>query len=229
MGHEHGPQHEGCQARSLESAVEQSARQRAEAKGGKVMNKIGRFIVGSSLLIASATVLYSFTDVQAGCQKQPIGSAQEAVTGNGFVCPGPGGVSARVEASGLTPGNAYTLWFIYVPDGAACAADEAKCFGANGTGGDQNAVPTEAFGRLSDVVAPKNGKATVSGEVPGLQLSKGSQVWLLMNGHGALNTSDNLARARQLLTPEDPSVGAPNLGVLSLPASDHAALTIFSF
>ena len=193
------------------------------------MKRIERFIISGSLLIASATVLCSFADAQAKCQKQPIGSAQEAVTGSGFVCPGPGGVSARLEASGLTPGNAYTLWFIYVPDGAACAADEATCFGANGTGGDKNAVPTEAFGRLSDVVAPKNGKATVSGDVPGLQLSKGSQVWLLLNGHGALNTSDNLARARQLLTPEDPSVGAPNLGVLSLPASDHAALTIFSF
>ena len=192
-------------------------------------SRILRFLVSSSVLIVGATVLCSFTDAQAGCQKQPIGSAQEAVTGNGFVCPGPGGVSARVEASGLTPGNAYTLWFIYVPDGAACAADEATCFGANGTGGDKSAVPAEAFGRLSDVVAPKNGKATVSGEVPGLQLSKGSQVWLLMNGHGPLNTSDNLARARQLLTPEDPTVGAPNLGVLSLPAADHAALTIFSF
>ena len=190
--------------------------------------RILRFLVSSSLLIASATVLCSFTDVQADCQKQPIGSAQEAVTGQGFVCPGPGGVSARLEARGLTPGNAYTLWFIYVPDGAACAADEATCFGANGTGGDQSAVPAEAFGRLSDVVAPSNGKATVSGDVPGLQLSTGSQVWLLLNGHGALK-SDNLARARQLLTPEDPTVGAPNLGVLSLPASDHAALTIFSF
>ncbi len=193
------------------------------------MNKIGRFMVGSTLLIASATVLCSFTDVQAGCQNEPIGSAQEAVTGNAFVCPGPEGVRARVEARGLTPGNAYTLWFIYVPDGAACAADEATCFGANGTGGNQSAVPAEAFGRLSDAVAPKNGKATISGQVPGLQLSKGSQVWLLMNGHGPANTSDNLALARQLLTPEDPTVGAPNLGVLSLPASDHAALTIFSF
>jgi hypothetical protein len=193
------------------------------------MKRIDRFIISSSLLIASAAVLCSFTDVQAGCQKQPIGSAQEAITGNGFVCPGRDGVSARLEARGLTPGNAYTLWFIYVPDGAACAADLAACFGANGTGGDQNAVPTEAFGRLTDVVAPKDGKATVAGEVPGLQLSNGSQVWLLLNGHGPLNTSDNLARARQLLTPEDPSVGAPNLGVLSLPASDHAALTIFSF
>ena len=58
------------------------------------MKKIGRFLVSSSLLIASATVLCSFTDVQAKCQKQPIGSAQEAVAGNGFVCPGPGGVGA---------------------------------------------------------------------------------------------------------------------------------------
>jgi hypothetical protein len=199
-------------------------------EGGKDMKTaIARFSTGILLTVISVLGLGWFSPAQADCQKQPIGSAQETVTGEGFVCPGPGGVSARLEALGLTPGNAYTLWFIYVPDGATCAADEATCFGANSTGGDQSAVPAEAFGRLSDVVAPKNGKATVSGDVPGFQPSTGSQVWLLLNGHGPLNTNDNLARARQLLTPEDPTVGAPNLGVLSLPAADHAALTIFSF
>ena len=192
------------------------------------MKKIGRFMVGSSLLIASATVLCSFTDVQAGCQKQPLMAVQESVKGNGSLCAGSGGVSARLEVSGLIPGDAYTFWFLYIPDGAACAADEATCFGASATGGQQNAVPNEAFGRLSDVVAPKNGKATLSGNVPDLQLSSGTQVWLLLKGHGPANTSDNLALARQLLTPQDPTIGAPNLGIVGGSVADNAGLAVFN-
>jgi len=192
------------------------------------MKKIGRFMVSSSLLIASATVLCSFTDVQAGCQKQPLMAVQESVKGNGSLCAGSGGVSARLEVSGLIPGDAYTFWFLYIPDGAACAADEATCFGASATGGQQNAVPNEAFGRLSDVVAPKNGKATLSGNVPDLQLSSGTQVWLLLKGHGPANTSDNLALARQLLTPQDPTIGAPNLGIVGGSVADNAGLAVFN-
>src|ERR1700722_10434144 len=192
------------------------------------MKKIGRFMVGSSLLIASATVLCSFTDVQAGCQKQPLMAVQESVKGNGSLCEGSGGVSARLEVSGLIPGDAYTFWFLYIPDGAACAADEATCFGASATGVQQNAVPNEAFGRLSDVVAPKNGKATLSGNVPDLQLSSGTQVWLLLKGHGPANTSDNLALARQLLTPQDPTIGAPNLGIVGGSVADNAGLAVFT-
>jgi hypothetical protein len=192
------------------------------------VKKIQRFLVGSSLLIVSATVLCGFTEAQAACHKLPIGAAQETIKGNAFLCPSNGGVTAKLEASGLTPGDAYTFWFIYIPDGTTCAADQATCFGASAGGGQQNAVPAEAFGRLSDVVAPKNGKATVAGSIPGLLLSSGSQVWLLLKGHGTANTSDNLARARQLLTPEDPTVGAPNLGIVGGNAADNAALTIFN-
>lgn len=192
------------------------------------MNKIGRFMVSSSLLIASATVVCSFTEAQEGCQKQPLGAVQEPVKGAAFLCREPDGVRARLNVSGLIAGDAYTFWFLYIPDGAACAADEATCFGASAAGGQQNAVPNEAFGRLSDVVAPKNGKATVSGDVPGLLLSSGTQVWLLLKGHGPANTSDNLARARQLLTPEDSTIGAPNLGIVGGNVADNAGLAVFN-
>ena len=87
-------------------------------------------------------------------------------------------------------------------------------------------MPDEAFGRLTDVIAPKNGKANVSGDVPGLQLSKGSQVWILIKGHGPAS-SDNLALARQLLTPEDETAGAPNLGIVGGSVADFASLNIF--
>ena len=192
------------------------------------MKKIKLFLVSSSLLIVSAAVLCSFTSAQAGCQQQPLGALAETVHGNGFLCSLPGDVTAGLVVSGLTPDNAYTFWFIYIPDGTTCGADQATCFGASATGGQQNAVPAEAFGRLSDVIAPKNGKAILFGDVPGLRLSKGSQVWLLLKGHGPANTSDNLARARQLLTPEDPTVGAPNLGIIGGNAADNSGLAVFN-
>jgi len=192
------------------------------------VKKIGLILVSSSLLIASMTVLCSFSTAQAGCQEQPIMPLQEAVSGKGFLCSGPAGVKAALKTSGLTPGDAYTFWFIYIPNGTACAADEATCFGASGAGGQQNAVPAEAFGRLSDVVAPKNGEALLIGDVPGLRLSKGSQVWLLLKGHGIANTSDNLALARQLLTPEDPTVGAPNLGIVGSTPANNAGLVVLN-
>jgi hypothetical protein len=192
------------------------------------VKKIQRFLVSSSLLIVSAVVVCGFTEAQAACHKQAIGAAQETITGTAFLCTGKDGVTAKLEARGLTPGDVYTFWFIYIPDGTACAADQATCFGASAGGGQQNVVPAEAFGRLTDVVAPSNGKSTISGSIPGLLLSSGSQVWLLLKGHGTANTSDNLARARQMLTPEDPTVGAPNLGIIGGNAADNAALTIFN-
>jgi len=190
------------------------------------MKTIERFLAVSSLIVITA-VLCGFNSAQAACHKLAIGAAQETIKGNAFLCPGKGGVTAKLEASGLIAGDAYTFWFIYIPDGTTCAADQATCFGASAGGGQQNVVPAEAFGRMSDVVAPKNGKATISGSIPGLVLSSGSQVWLLLKGHGAANT-DSLALARQLLTPEDPTVGAPNLGIIGGNAADNAALTIFN-
>ncbi len=92
---------------------------------GKVVKKIKLFLVSSSLLIVSAAVLCSFTSVQAGCQQQPLAALAETVQGNGFLCSLPGDVGAGLEVSGLTPGDAYTFWFIYIPDGTTCGADQA--------------------------------------------------------------------------------------------------------
>ena len=38
-------------------------------------------------------------------------------------------------------------------------------------------------------------------------------VWFLVFGHGAADMTDGRRLARQLLTPEDPSIGTPHLGV----------------
>jgi hypothetical protein len=67
-------------------------------------------------------------------------------------------------------------------------------------------------GRLDSAVASENGNLDFSGRVRGLHLSSGSQVAIVIAEHGPANASDNRALARQLLTPEDPFLGAPQLG-----------------
>jgi hypothetical protein len=192
------------------------------------MNTIGRILDGSLLLVVGVMGPGSFSEAQAACQKQAVAALAEMVSGEVSVCQTAGDVNAKLKLKGLTPGTVYTVWFIYIDDGSKCAAEgQATCFGTTPTGGDQTAVPDEAFGRLTDLVAPKNGKANVTGDVPGLKLSKGSQVWILLKGHGPANTSDNLALARQLLTPEDETAGAPNLGIVGGSVADFASLNTF--
>jgi hypothetical protein len=189
---------------------------------------IVRFPTGILLIVISVLGLSWFSPAQAACVKQAVAPLAETVSGEVSLCQTSGDVIAKLQLKGLKPGNAYTVWLVYVDDGAKCSAEgQAACFGTTNTGGDQNAVPDEAFGRLTDVIAPKNGKANISGDVPGLQLSKGSQVWILVKGHGPASTSDNLARARQLLTPEDETAGAPNLGIVGGAVADFTSLNIF--
>ena len=191
------------------------------------MQKVGRFLAGGLMIIASSIGLGWCSDAHAACQRQAVAALGETVSGNVSVCQRASDVSVSLSVKGLLPGNAYSLWFIYVENGAACAAaGQAACFGATPAGGDQSAAPAEAFGRLSDVIAAKNGKAAISGNVAGLRLSKGSQVWILLKGHGPAS-SDNLALARQLLTPEDATAGAPNLGIVGGNVADFASLNIF--
>jgi len=189
---------------------------------------IARFSTSFLLTIISVLGLSWFSPGQAACVKQPVAPLAEKVSGQVSLCQTSENVIAKLELNGLTAGNAYTIWFVYVDDGSKCAAEgQAACFGASATGGDQTAVPDEAFGRLTDVIAPKNGKANISGDVPGLQLSEGSQVWILVKGHGPASISDNLALARQLLTPEDATAGAPNLGIVGGAVADFTSLNIF--
>jgi len=56
--------------------------------------------------------------------------------------------------------------------------------------------------------------------------SSGSQIWLLMFGHGAADFSDGRHLARQLLTPEDPLAGAPYLGIVGGPTGFPVAITV---
>lgn len=142
------------------------------------------------------------------CMEQPVAQlAQESITGNASVCADQQGVQADMRVEHLTPGNVYTVWFAYLDRRANCAA--TPCTGADFRGED----PVGVFGRMDGGIADQTGIAWFKGDMRGLRLSDGSEVWLLIFGHGPANTDDHRALARQILTPQDPALGAPAAGL----------------
>ena len=182
------------------------------------------------LLGLSLGPLSFLPDAAAGdnCVKESlIALGGTTIQGEATLCADDQGVRAKLKPKALTPGNAYTVWFNYIDNPSLCSGGPGVCGPADLGVGNPSANPLGTFGRLDSTVA-ENGKADFSGRVGGLRFSSGSQVWLLLYSHGPANTSDNRRRARQLLTPEDPPAGPPNLGnVVDGPGSTANAIVIF--
>jgi len=135
-----------------------------------------------------------------------VAENDSGVTGKALLCITDAGVEARIHASALTTGNAYTMWFIYFDNPSKCVTP--------GSCSDLDAfTPTDdpegVFGRFDSIVAHAR-SATFSGH-GGLHLSSGSVVSLEIVAHG-VPSEDGKHRARQLLTPQIPVLGAPGLG-----------------
>lgn len=128
-------------------------------------------------------------------------------TGSSTFCAVRGGLKAQVHLADLVPGHAYTAWWIYFDDPSTCAVPY-ECGPPDFFGDDPQAV----LGRMSSGVANSNGRVNFSGGVPGMMPTPGSQVWLFTFGHGPAAYGDGKRLARQLMTPEDPGLGAPHLG-----------------
>lgn len=190
------------------------------------MRKIASLPVAFLVPLLSLGLLSFLPDAAAGdddgCDKEfIIALGDPPVHGDAFLCIDPQGVRAKLHAQALTPGYAYTVWFVYFDDPSQCATP-GQCGAledvtAPGQCGDvpldlKGVNPVGVLGRLDSAVAPHNGKVTFSGRVRGLHLSSESQVFIFLAEHGLANASDNRALARQLLTPEDPFIGAPQLG-----------------
>ena len=160
---------------------------------------------------------------QANCLDTPLMTmADSGVTGSARLCMSDAGVHAQVATSNLAAANAYTAWFVYFDQPSSCKTQ--PCMPPDATGDD----PAGVLGRMDALVADGSGAGAFSGDFHGLRLSSGSQVHLPIFGHGPVSTDDNRARARQLLTPEDPTLGAPGLGVPAAhPHAGPVAVAIF--
>jgi hypothetical protein len=144
------------------------------------------------------------------------------VTGTATLCISESGVHTRITAQNLTPGNPYTVWFVYFDDPSKCLIP-GHCTGADTVTPVAN--PEGVLGRYDSITA-KGSTATFSGHV-GMQPSKGSVIVMPIFAHGSLSTDGHI-RARQLLTPQDPSLGAPGLGTSSDgPKGNSVARAVF--
>ncbi len=168
-----------------------------------------------------------------------------ALSGRGFVCATPYGLWSSMNVRGLTAGNAYTVWWVYVDDPGSCANTPlpspevvpfpeppgyagpcglADFFTADPSGDFLN--PLAVFGRMDSVVAKTRRRTRFAGDLRSFVPSPGSQVWMFIFGHGPADQSDKRQLARQLLTPEDPGTGAPHLGIEGSPYGYPAGVVV---
>ena len=135
------------------------------------------------------------------------------ITGDAELCIAEDGVGASLHVQGLTPGNAYTVWFAVFDNPANCGNYPGGTPGACKSADAilPAASPEGVFGRMDGLIAEDSG-ARLAGHYRNLRLSHGAIVWLLMFGHGPAVTTDNRELARQLLTPQKVALGSPGLG-----------------
>ena len=131
------------------------------------------------------------------------------VTGYARLCISASGVHTRITADQLTPGNPYTVWFVYFDNPLNCL-NPGMCTPADTT--MPLADPEGVLGRYDSIIAVRT-RGTFSGHV-GMVPSSGSVIKMPIFAHGGLSADGHL-RARQLLTPQDPSLGVPGLGTSS--------------
>lgn len=186
------------------------------------------------------------------CENQPLvdfwGEEIEGskLSGRGLVCATPLGLWSTLRVEGLTPGNAYTTWWVYIDDPASCAGFPlpspdvipfpepdgyagrcglADFFTPDPSGEFLN--PLAVFGRMDSLVASHKRRTRFAGDLRSFTPSPGSQVWMFIFGHGPADVSDKRQLARQLLTPEDPGSGTPHVGIEGRPFGYPAGVVVF--
>jgi len=172
-----------------------------------------------AIRIAAVTALLmagSGADViaQTNCstdQSQPVlPRNSSSVSGHGTLVVNNEGADVVIRAENLTPGVAYNTWFLYFDNTAQCLVPH-QCGNADLSAPASN--PAGVLGRLDSAVSGDNGQLTFKGTLRDFHISAGSSVHIAVYAHGPVDLTNNLARARQLLTPESPALGAPGLGV----------------
>ena len=176
-------------------------------------NRITSILAIEALLgvLAVSTPKVMAADHCDSAQVQPVMPQNgSALSGHGTLVVNGEEVHVLVHAENLTPGNAYTAWIIYFDD-------TTKCLVPNHCGPPDLTMPAAdpegVFGRMDGGVAGADGRLSFKISLSSFRVSAGSAVHVAIFNHGPANTADNRARARQLLTPEAPGLGAPGLGV----------------
>ena len=188
-----------------------------------------RALVLSSAMMMS--IIYS-PSAAARCETQSFEQtgAVQPVHGESVLCERRWGLQADVRLDGLEPAHAYTLWWVYFgdvtqcaepgdcqyvdllptsaefyPGYAGCPIDDSSCTGAQ-------YPPVGVVGRMGGLVASSSGTAWVRDRLYRVNPPPEAELWLVVLGHGPAEASGGRALARQLLTPQDPVLGAPHLG-----------------
>ena len=148
----------------------------------------------------------------------PIPIVETGGKGKASLCVFSNRIKGSMRVRNLDPGSAYTVWWVYFDTPSACTDSTPLPITLHGGAsqcdlddffGDK---PQAVFGRMDSGISPRNGRLHFRGNFRGMQPSNDSEIWLLVFGHGTAAYHDGSALARQLLTPEDPGVGAPHLG-----------------
>jgi|SRR5690242_8333365 hypothetical protein len=164
----------------------------------------------ASVMTASSSKLMAANQCRTR-QIQPfVPQNGSSVSGAGMLVVNNNGANVLMHADNLTPGVAYTVWFAYVDKTANCLTPN-QCAPADLFMPADN--PAGVFGRMDAGVAGPNGELTFQAALRDFEVSPGSAVHLILFTHGPVSTTDLQERARQLLTPENPVLGAPGLGV----------------
>ncbi|NOX70137.1 MAG: hypothetical protein GXP15_13195 [Gammaproteobacteria bacterium] len=180
-------------------------------------SQVFSYIRRSMLLLATVIALgatqsgaYAHKNNDNNCYKTAVESldfVEMGVSGKAKLCVNESGLKGDLEVNHLTPGNPYTVWWVYIDDPGCPGGGFFGCI-ATFFGDD----PLAVFGRMDSGISPHKGHLEFSDKLDDMQVRSGSQVWFLVFGHGPASTDGRLL-ARQLLTPEDPTAGAPHLGV----------------
>jgi hypothetical protein len=163
------------------------------------------------LLLAASVPEIMASDECGANQSQPVLPRNGSfVSGQATLVVNDDGADVVIRAENLTPGVAYTAWFLYFGSTEQCLVPH-QCGNADLTAPAAN--PAGVLGRMDSAVSGSNGRLTFRGTLRDFHVSAGSSVHIAVYAHGPVNSTDNQARARQLLTPESPALGAPGLGV----------------
>jgi hypothetical protein len=153
------------------------------------------------------------------------------ITGSAELCIDRDHATVSEWTENLISGHAYTTWFAYIDDPSQCGNYPG---GTPGVCSDPDGVlpadnPTVVFGRMDGAIAGASDRLQFTGNFRDLRFSHGSTVWIIMFEHGPASTTDNRFRARQLLTPQLPVLGAPGLGAPADGDVGHpVALAVFN-